>query len=112
MARLKTEILVSAALRLADQQNIAAAILHRGDPDAGAIFLEVEKSLTDAMLLCRVTAFDGGYEWLPVGDEGWHLPFIIQELIAKERSRDPDCWVVSVQDAKARNIFLLQNAPN
>ena len=105
MARLKTDMLVSAALRWADRHAISAAIMHRGDPDAGALFLEIEKSLHEAKLLCRVTSFDGGYEWLEIGEDGWQLPMDVQELIEKERARDPDCWVVSVQDAQARNIF-------
>ena len=107
MPRLKTEMLVSAALRLADRHAISAAIMHRGDPDAGALFLEIEKGMHQAKLLCRVTAFDGGYEWLCIGEDGWQLPIDIQELVARERDRDPDCWVVSVQDAQGRNIFAL-----
>lgn len=107
MPRLKTDMLVRAAMRIADSQAISAAILHRGDPDAGALFVEIEKGMHEAKLLCRVTAFDGGYEWLAIGDDGWQLPMDVHALIEKERARDPDCWVISVQDAAGRNIFTL-----
>ncbi len=105
MPRLKTEILIRSALRLADSQMISAAIAHRGDSDAGALFVEIEKSFSEAKLLCRTLGFDGGYEWVSLSGEGWRHPIDIQALVERERQRDPDCWVVSVQDPKGRNIF-------
>ena len=109
MPRLKTEILVSSAMRLADSKMISAAILHRGDPDAGALFVEIEKSFSEARLLCRTIGFDGGYEWICLSGEGWQHPSDISAMIMRERARDPDCWVVSVQDPDGRNIFEALN---
>lgn len=109
-ARIKTHMLVSSALRLAEQAHIAVAVLHRGDPDAGAILLEIDRNVHEAMLLGRVTAFDGGYEWVALSGEGFVPPADVSALIARERQRDPDCWVISVQDQKGRNIFeMLDN---
>ena len=105
MPRLKTDILVRSALRLADRHLISAAIAHRGDSDAGALFVEIEKSFSESKLLCRTMSFDGGYEWVALSGDGWQHPSEIQALIERERGRDPDCWVVSVQDPKGRNIF-------
>ena len=38
MTRVKSAILVSAALRCADKEMIDCVLVHRGDADAGAIF--------------------------------------------------------------------------
>ena len=104
-ARIKTHMLVSSAMRLAEQAHIAVAILHRGDPDAGAILLEIERNFHEAKLLGRATAFDGGYEWVTLSGEGFVRPADVSAMIERERQRDPDCWVISVQDQAGRNIF-------
>ena len=88
MARLTTDIVIAAGLRQAASRGIFAAILRKGDARAGAIFVEVEKSATEARLLARQLnrharylrharerALQGQYE-----REGWAntlaLPFI------------------------------------
>ena len=43
--RLKTNIVIDAALRQANKLAIPACISKKGDPDAGAIFLELETGL-------------------------------------------------------------------
>ena len=42
MTRVKSEILVSAALRYADKELIECVLVHRGDADAGAIFVHID----------------------------------------------------------------------
>lgn len=110
-ARLTSELLVTASLRRAGQLGIAAVVLRRGDPDAGSLFVEIEKSASEAALLGRVTSFDegyeGGYEWVRLTGAGWVAPAEVSERLAREQARDPDCWVISVQDTGGRNIFDL-----
>lgn len=108
-ARLTSELLVAASLRRADQLGIAAVVLRRGDPDAGSLFVEIEKSAAEAALLGRVTSFEGGYEWVRLTGAGWVAPAEVTERLAREQARDPDCWVISVQDTGGRNIFDLEH---
>jgi len=51
MARLKTDIRVSAILRRAQGAGAFAAVLRRGDPDAGALWVIVRQGVE----LCRYT---------------------------------------------------------
>ena len=105
MAKLKTQLLVNAALRLADQQVIPFYVIKKGDPDSGMIFIEVEASHSHSSLYCRSLNFDGIYEYRAIsGDEP--LPrYEISEMIEREIGRDDDCWVISTQGEKGLQLF-------
>ena len=40
--------------------------------------------------------------------EGFVSAQDVSERLAREIDRDPDCWVISVQDNQGRNIFTLE----
>ena len=107
MPRLTTDIVVAAGLRQAASIGIFAAILRKGDARAGAIFVEVEKSATEARLLARQLNYDNEYEWVCITGEEWVSSRAVQERLTRETECDPDCWIVSVQDSEGRNIFTL-----
>ena len=103
--KLRTDIVVNAALRKANNLAIPAFILKKGDPNAGAIFLEIEIDKNFVHLLHRRFDFDENeiWEYLNKGDP--QPANVIEKQIQREVCRDPDCWIVSVQDRQARNIF-------
>ena len=105
--RLKSDFIVSAALRKADSMSISAFIHKKGDPDAGAIFLELELDRNSVQLLHRRFDFDENEIWECLNKGQPQPAYIISEQIEREITRDPDCWVISVQDRQARNIFTL-----
>ena len=107
MARLTTDIVVGAALRQAASIGIFAAILRKGDARAGAIFVEVEKSVNEFCLLARQLNYDDGYEWVCITGADWVSNEVVQDRLSREVKYDPDCWIVSVQDNEGRNIFTL-----
>ena len=119
MSRLTTQMQVDAALRLASALNIFALVQKKGDPESGAILLEIQIDRHQSMLLARQIKFDlsishsghaedspdDGYEWVAITGD---TPVPAQECSArleKEMRYDPDCWVVVVEDTEARNIF-------
>jgi hypothetical protein len=92
-ARVKAEIWVSAALRLADQAGRSGAVLRKGDPDAGGV-LAVLRGREGISVLTQVRDGAGREAWLrgtgptPVSDEE------ADAYIARAVKRDPDLWVV------------------
>ncbi len=98
MARLKTEIRVSAHLRRAQSAGAFAAVLRRGDPDAGAIWVILRQGAG----LSRYTeqmGMSGAREWYCDG------PFDDMEMTLKTNKavdRDPDLWIIEIEDAKGR----------
>ena len=66
MDRVKTGLLVSAAVRLSSAELIDCVVVNRGDADAGALFVHIDALDGRHRLLSRVIGFDGNYEWRPV----------------------------------------------
>ncbi len=98
MARLKTEIRITALLRRAQAQGAYAAILRRGDPDAGAFWVTVRKG-TALFRYAEQMGMTGAREWYQDG------PFDEIELsvkINKAVDRDPDLWIVEIEDTAGR----------
>ena len=98
MPRLKTSIRVSAILRRAQGAGAFAAVLRRGDPDAGALWVIVRKG-AELMRYTEQMAMSGAREWYQDG------PFDEVELgqkVNKAVDRDPDIWIAEVEDAQGR----------
>ena len=108
MTRPTTSILVSSALRQAQAKGIFAAVLRQGDEQAGTIFVEVEIDSAQSSLYGRQVSFDGDYEWVCLTGEVPLSSVDVAERLHKETTRDPDCWIICVQDPKGRNIFTVE----
>lgn len=98
MARLKTDIRVAAILRRAQGAGAFAAVLRRGDPDAGALWVIVRRG-AQLFRYSEQMAMSGAREWYQDG------PFDEAELGLKTNKavdRDPDIWLIEVEDAQGR----------
>ena len=90
-ARLKSAIWVQATLRA----NLNGAVLHKGDPDAGAI-LVVLRGRQGLAIFSRIAGPDGEPAWLravgpqPLGEAD------ADAYIARQTARDPDLWVIEL----------------
>lgn len=98
MPRLRTEIRATALIRQAQSAGAFAAVLRRGDPDAGAFWVITRQ---DGLLHRHVEqmGMSGAREWFRDG------PFSEEELssrINKAVDRDPDLWIVEVEDGEGR----------
>ena len=101
-SRLKTRIWVQAQVRLCDIHFIPMVVAKRGDPDAGTVLVRLLREDGMCLLLRRQFDLDGEAEWVAVPDGQAIENEAAQERIAREIKRDPDLWVVEVDDPKAR----------
>lgn len=103
MARLTADFWVHAyltRLRLAD---IPAFVVARGDATAGAVLVKAATLDGRAKLYQRMFApMADTREWVEVasGDEAE-----IDARLSRERGRDPDLWVVEVEDREGRTLL-------
>ncbi len=98
MARLKTDIRVSALIRRAQQAGAFAAILRRGDADAGSLWVVVRAG-AELFRYTEQMSMSGGREWYRDG------PFDEQEMALRTNKavdRDPDIWIVEIEDTQGR----------
>ena len=107
MTRVKSEILVSAALRYADKELIECVLVHRGDADAGAIFVHIDALDGRHQILARSLDFDGRYTWQVITTTDWVDADAAKTRLDQELAQDPDAFVVEVCDLAARNPFLM-----
>ena len=105
MAKLKSQLIVNAAMRLADQQVIPFYVLKKGDPDSGIIFVEVEDGPAMSRLFTRAINFDGFYEYRAISGDTPLPRYEISEMIDREIGRDDDCWVIATAGEKGLQLF-------
>ncbi len=101
--RLTAGIWVSAylaRLRLAD---IPAFVVRRGDDTAGAVLVKL--NTLDGKATCFQRSFDlmtGERRWIELtsGEEA-----TVDEAIARQRSFDPDLWVLEIESREGRHLL-------
>jgi len=104
-ARLKTRLAVQAALRLSGVRNIPAVVTRHGDDDAGTIIVKLNRLELGCTVLVETRGPDGERAWLratgadPVSEE------TADAYIARQAKRDPDLWVVEIEDRDGRTAF-------
>ena len=102
MPRLTASFWVQAYLRRLNLAYIPAFIVHKGDETAGAILVKSNTLNGVAQLYHRIYGDSGTRIWaeLAAGPET-----DIDSMIDKQRSFDPDLWVIEVEDRQGRTLL-------
>jgi len=103
--QLDTDIWVYALIRRAHQGGAFATVGRKGDSRGGAVLVkQVNRRLGEAKLLSQATRLDGEPVWMqPVAstDEAE-----LDAYIEKAIQRDPDLWVVEIDDPEGRHFLV------
>ena len=103
MNRLRSELQVAALLRRAQGQGAYATVLRRGDPDAGSLHVAVRTLDGAARLYSPIRNMMGEAAWLASAA----LPEReVDAKVSKLGERDPDIWVVEVEDRRGRHFLV------
>ncbi|TQM92727.1 DUF1491 family protein [Roseinatronobacter monicus] len=102
-ARLASGIWVSAYLRRLQLEGIAAYVITRGDDTAGAVLVKL------ALMNGLARAYTRGFD-LEADARVWQVLVEgaerdVDAAIARQRSFDPDLWVIEVEDARGRDFL-------
>jgi hypothetical protein len=103
--RLPTHLWVMAEVRRCNGEGIPAVIARRGEKVGGMVLLRLNRIEAGSLLLTEARDMEGRRGWMPalsgrlVGEEE------AQGYIDRAVKRDPDLWVVEVEDRSGRNPF-------
>lgn len=103
MSRLAAGVWVSAYLARLQAEGIAVYVVARGDETAGAVLVKLATLDGRAQAFHRVVDLMSGARAWDVLAEGPERE--VDESIARQRSFDPDLWVIEVEDAKGRHML-------
>lgn len=105
-ARLSSEVLVGALLRLAERSGGFGTVLTRGDRDSGAILLLVAERGRAALVLERVLQATGDYRWTEAARRaaGDQNDKAFDKFLARRRDFDPDSWILELDVASAERL--------
>ncbi|MFV0281131.1 MAG: DUF1491 family protein [Rhodoblastus sp.] len=109
--RLRADIFVAALIRRAQVRDAYAILRRRGAPEAGAIFVRVDR-------LDGVSALFGPAPQSEVGGDGerafarmhkdeWIDNAAVEDRLRREIEFDPDLWIVDIEDRKGRDFLSL-----
>lgn len=101
--RLTTDFWVSAYLNRLRLENIPAFVTSKGDPTAGVVMVKL--NTLNGLAVAYQRSFD-----LMSGERAWVVlregaQQDVDAAIAKQRSFDPDLWVIEVEDKSGRHLL-------
>lgn len=102
MARLTSELWVSAYLARLRLSDIPAFVVSKGDASAGAVLIKLNTLNGDAAAYFRAYGPDGERVWsvLATGAER-----DVDHALERQRSFDPDIWLIEVEDREGRHML-------
>ncbi len=113
--RLKSHIWVSAYLRRLNNSFISAALVRRGDSDAGAIYIKVAHLDGSCQVYAPLSTYlaeampgdalilDDGRAWQPVYTPG-ALEGEADGYLARQAGRDPDIWILEIELPEGKRL--------
>lgn len=106
-ARLKTSLWLAALIRLCDAEAIPCVIARRGDGDAGAVLILHDRRDGTFEVLGREMDGAGRLAWRNLAGPGAVAEDPARAYIARRLARDPDLWLVEIEDRANRLPGLL-----
>ena len=103
--RLPAGVEVTALMRSVQAEGGFASLLHKGDPDRGAISLLVLERGEARAILERRMAGDFTYRWTEVPPSGALETSGWRDWVENMSRIDPDCWLVELDVADAQRFI-------
>lgn len=101
---LSTDVWVAALMRRAELAGAFAVVARKGDASAGAVLVKAYNPRTrEARLYAEALGGDGERVWMaPIADT---TEAEIDAYVERARRRDPDLWVVEIEDVEGRTFL-------
>ena len=115
MARVTSQLWVGALIRRAQSAGAFVTVLHKGNAEAGAVYVVVNDRSANVTLYGP--ALQGSYDEGPQ-DRKFEILLEnsaeqdVQERIERERNFDPDLWAIEIEDRGGRSFVEVVDYPS
>jgi GMP synthase (glutamine-hydrolysing) len=82
-----------------------STVARKGDAEAGALFLKVNRFAAGCEVFSGVTGPDGGDAWLRATGPKPVTEKEADAYLARQSKYDPDLWVLEIEDPKAQFVL-------
>ncbi len=103
--RLPTELWVQVHLRRCSAQAVPVVLVRRGEAERGTVLLKLNQLEAGCRILTQARDLEGRLGWLPALGGQLVAEAEADAYIARAVGRDPDLWVIEVEDRSGRNPF-------
>lgn len=103
--RLPTGLWVEAHLRRLTEAGVPYYIVNKGAYASGSVILKLNALEKGVQVLSQQRDLDGEMGWMPVLKGGWVAESEADAYIRRAVDRDPDVWVIEIEDRSQTNPF-------
>ena len=103
--RLRAEVWIMAHVRRCIAQGLPVVVVRRGEAERGTLILKLNQLERDVRVLSQARDIDGQLGWLAAFDGAAVKEADADAYIARAIKRDPDLWVVEIEDREGRHPF-------
>ena len=103
-ARLPTDMMVNAQIRIAARAGVPITIVRRGDNAIGTIILKINRLDGTAHVLAQAR-FEDELVWNPVSRKDPMPEVEAEKYLARQAEIDPDSWLIEIEDRQGRLWF-------
>ncbi len=104
-ARLPVHLFIDAHLKPLNDQGIFYYIQQRGEKNTGTILLKINNLQGICLLLIQQRDLDGKLGWMNAIGKEQVEESDADQYIQRAISRDPDLWVIEIEDQNMNNPF-------
>ena len=103
--RLPAELWIKAHIKRCIVDGIPATVVHRGEKNSGMLVLKINQLDQGVKVLSQTRDMDGAIAWMPALGGGLVPEADADAYIERTVKRDPDVWVVEIEDREGRHPF-------
>src|SRR5688572_11968748 len=108
-ARLPAQLEVAGLIRLAQAEGGFAAVLQRGEQDAGSILVVILQNGANPTLYERMPQLDGSRAWHCARQQDPENPLEFSEYVTRRGQQDPDSWIIELDIPQGQRLIGMQS---
>lgn len=103
--RLPAELWIKAHIKRCIVDGIPATVVHRGEKNSGMLILKLNQRDLGVKVLSQTRDLDGALAWMPALGGKLVAEAEADAYIERAVKRDPDAWVVEIEDRDGNHPF-------